>query len=71
MNLQTLDPNLTPAQMHRTVTAMEKHGGGFCRNLAYTWYVADPGNKLKIQSTFSEDLAKYGPGTYFYSTLDN
>ena len=71
MNLQTLDPNLTPAQMHRTVAAMERHGGGFCRNLAYTWYVADSRNKRKIQDTFSEDLAKYGPGTYFYNTLDN
>lgn len=71
MRPQTLSPNLTPTQMHRTVATMEKYGGKFCRNLAYTWYVADPGKKLKIQAAFSEDLAKYGPGTNFYNNLEN
>jgi hypothetical protein len=71
MKPQTLAPDLTPTQMHRTVAAMEKYGGGFCCKLAQAWYVADSRNKLKIQSTFAEYLAEYGPGTYFYNIENN
>jgi len=49
---------LSPVQMHRTFTAMEKHGGGFCSRLASAWYAADPSNKRRID---------FGPGSRFYS----
>lgn len=71
MKTQTLAPNLTPTQMHRTVASMEKHGGGFCSALARAWYVADSGNKLLIQATFAHILADFAPGSRLHDYKDN
>jgi hypothetical protein len=58
--------HLSPTQLHRTVASMERHGGGFCRALAGAWYLADTGNKARIESTFAHILADYAPGSGFY-----
>jgi len=58
---------LSPVQMHRTFTAMEKHGGGFCSRLASAWYAADPSNKRRIEVAFPHLLNDFGPGSRFYS----
>lgn len=57
---------LTPTQLHRTVASMERHGGGFCRALAQAWYVADRGNKSRIENAFAHVLADFAPGSGFY-----
>lgn len=71
MQTRTLAPDLTPTEMHYTVASMEKHGGGFCRALANAWYLADPGNRLRIQIAFSHILADFAPGSSFYDYEDN
>ena len=57
---------LTSAQMHRTVVAMEQHGGGFCRALAQAWYVADYDNKARIEDAFAHLLDSFAPGSPYY-----
>jgi hypothetical protein len=57
---------LTYAQMHRTVAAMEQHGGGFCHALAQAWYVADCDNKARIEDAFAHLLDGFAPGSPYY-----
>lgn len=57
---------LSPVQMHRTVASMERHGGGFCRALAQAWYLADRGNRARLESAFAHVLSDYAPGSGFY-----
>lgn len=57
---------LSPAQLHRTVASMERHGGGFCRALAQAWYAADRGNRARLESAFAHVLSGYAPGSGFY-----
>lgn len=57
---------LTYEDTHRTFIAMERHGGGFCRNIARAWYVADPSNKNRIEHAFPELLDNYGPNSAFF-----
>lgn len=52
---------------HKTITLMEKYGGGFCRKLAQAWYMADTRNKQRIESAFSDYMAEYGPGGDFWT----
>ena len=58
---------LKRAELHKTFTTMERHGGGFVARLAQAWYVADPMNKDRIERTFTDLLAKYGPTSRFYN----
>lgn len=60
---------LSPAQMFKTVAAMERHGGSFCRALARAWYSADGANKLLIEGAFAHILANYAPGTRFHEDI--
>lgn len=57
---------LSPVQMHRTWLAAGHHGGGFVRALSHAWLLGDPDNRTRIEATFPEIVAKYGPGTGFY-----
>jgi hypothetical protein len=52
---------LSPTELHRTFVAMERHGGGFCAALARAWYVADGGNKRRIEAAFPHLLEDFGP----------
>jgi hypothetical protein len=58
---------LSNAQRHRTVASMERHGGGFCRALAQAWYVADIGNKRRLEDAFAHILEDFAPGSGYYS----
>ena len=58
---------LTANELHRTFTAMEQHGGGFCRALAQAWYKADLGNRARIEAAFPHLLVSYGPASPFYA----
>lgn len=57
---------LTMQQRYNTIASMERYGGGFCRALAQAWYIADPGNKQRIELAFSHILEDFAPGSRFY-----
>ena len=59
---------LSPVQLFKTVAAMERHGGSFCRALAQAWYLADDTNKRHLEEAFTHILAKYAPGTHFHES---
>jgi hypothetical protein len=58
---------LSPTELHHTIAAMERHGGGFCRALAGAWYAADPSNKRRLENAFNHILEDFAPGSYFYN----
>ena len=58
--------SLTLIEVHRTFESMERHGGGFCSQLAKAWYVADRGNKNRLEQAFPHLLADFGPGSRYY-----
>lgn len=58
---------LSPTELHHTVAAMERHGGGFCRALAAAWYVADPSNKRRLENAFNHILTEYGPDSRYFT----
>ena len=57
---------LSTTDMHRTFVAMELHGGGFCAALARAWYVADTGNKHRIEAAFPHLIEDFGPESAFF-----
>jgi len=57
---------LSPTELHHTIAAMERHGGGFCSALAQAWFKADPSNKRRIESAFPHLLADFGPDSRFF-----
>ena len=58
---------LTPAQTHRTWEIALKYGGGFVSSLARAWFVADSGNKARIEAAFPHLIEQFGPGSTFWS----
>lgn len=64
--MTTTPLRLTPAELHRTVAAMEQHGGHFCTALARAWYAADPRNKQRIEHAFGHLLEDFGPTSPYY-----
>ena len=58
---------LSPTELHHTIAAMERHGGGFCSALAQAWYKADGANKRRLEIAFPHLLADFGPGSRYYS----
>lgn len=58
---------LSPAELHRTFTAMRFYGGGFVAPLAEAWFNGDPDNRARLAEAFPDLLRKYGPGSPFYS----
>jgi hypothetical protein len=63
--------HIIPEQMdydtrHKTFENMERFGGGFCRNLALAWYVADTANKQRIEDAFPHLLEQFGPESLYW-----
>ena len=58
---------LSPTELHHTIAAMERHGGGFCSALAQAWFRADGSNKRRIEGAFAHLLTEYGPDSRYFT----
>lgn len=58
---------LSSIELHRTFTAIERHGGGFGERLAWAWFVADRENKARIEAAFPHLIAQFGPTSSYYN----
>jgi hypothetical protein len=52
---------------HRIFETMDRFGGGFARKLAAAWFVADTGNKHRIETAFPHLMDAYGPESEFWA----
>lgn len=43
----------------KTITAMRQLGGGFVRQLADLWCVADAANRRRLESAFAPEFFRY------------
>ena len=50
---------MTQFETDQCIKTMEKYGGDFAKALAFTWRKADPYNKLRIETAFTDFFAKY------------
>jgi hypothetical protein len=58
---------LSPTELHHTIVAMERHGGGFCSALAQAWFRADQTNKRRLEEAFAHLLTEYGPDSHYFT----
>lgn len=61
--------DMTPDQRRATLETMHKFGGEWVRRLAMAWICADSVNSKKLAAAFPELVAKYGPGSGFFSEV--
>ena len=51
---------MTDQEVYTTLTEMRNSGGGFVRQLAFTYQAADSDNRAKLLQAFHEIFTRYG-----------
>lgn len=47
------------SEKHQVVGAAESYGGSFMSRIAKAWFVADSGNREKLEIAFGQDFSKF------------
>lgn len=58
---------VTDSQTLNTIKTAARFGGSFLSKLATAALAGDPRNRSRVLSAFPEIVARYGPGSTFYS----
>ena len=51
--------DLSDSEKFQAACVAEKVGGSFAQKIAAAWFVADSGNKAKLEGAFGDLLVKY------------
>ena len=58
---------MTERQIRATLRTAHHFGGSFFQHLTAAALAADPRNRSRILDSFPEIVARYGPGSSYYS----